>query len=291
MKKTKIIVPALGLLLLSTAASVTGTVAWFAMNASVQAQGLEIRAKSDSVFLLISKTNNTAAAIQAENNNAGFTSVDLGVTGDASKLLPSAHDTIENTADALENGIDHGYALKTNVATTITSAAYAELTEENKALYEQIPGDTNWYYQVADSAGASTSSKIKNYIPLVTNDVDPNYVIHKTVWVTLAVGSNDASNLAVKECNVEALEEATGNSSTITPVKVLVTSATAAVEFGSTGATDNATVLAEDVDDETAIQLDIFLYYNGADAAVYTNNVANLDGAEVSLTFDVNRVQ
>ena len=36
MKKSKVIVPALGLLLLSTAASVTGTVAWFTANKSVE---------------------------------------------------------------------------------------------------------------------------------------------------------------------------------------------------------------------------------------------------------------
>ena len=29
------------------------------------------------------------------------------------------------------------------------------------------------------------------------------------------------------------------------------------------------------------------MYYNGNDAAVYTNNVANLAGASINLTFDV----
>ena len=45
MKKTKVIIPALGILLLSTAASVTGTVAWFSMNNTVTASTMTVKAK------------------------------------------------------------------------------------------------------------------------------------------------------------------------------------------------------------------------------------------------------
>ncbi len=48
MKKTKIIIPALGMLLLSTAASVSGTVAWFSMNASVTVTGMTVTTKVSS---------------------------------------------------------------------------------------------------------------------------------------------------------------------------------------------------------------------------------------------------
>lgn len=44
MKKTKILAPALGILALSMAASVTGTVAWFSSNATVTAEGMKIKA-------------------------------------------------------------------------------------------------------------------------------------------------------------------------------------------------------------------------------------------------------
>ena len=53
MKKTKIIIPAMGLLLLSTAASVSSTVAWFAMNSSVSATNMQIKAKTDNAYLII----------------------------------------------------------------------------------------------------------------------------------------------------------------------------------------------------------------------------------------------
>lgn len=56
MKKTKIVVPALAVLLLSTAASVSGTVAWFSMNTSINVTGMTVTTKVSS-SLQISATN------------------------------------------------------------------------------------------------------------------------------------------------------------------------------------------------------------------------------------------
>ena len=56
MKKTKIIIPAMGMLLLGTAASVTGTVAWFSMNQTVSVNGMQVTTKVSN-NLLISATN------------------------------------------------------------------------------------------------------------------------------------------------------------------------------------------------------------------------------------------
>ena len=64
MKKTKIIIPALGMLLLSTAASVSGTVAWFSMNNSVTVQGMTVTTNVSS-NLLIAETNQEANYTEA----------------------------------------------------------------------------------------------------------------------------------------------------------------------------------------------------------------------------------
>ena len=65
MKKTKIVIPALGLLLLSTAASVTGTVAWFSANTSVNVTGMTVSTKV-SGNLLICSTNIEADYLAAD---------------------------------------------------------------------------------------------------------------------------------------------------------------------------------------------------------------------------------
>ena len=79
MKKTKIIIPSLGLLLLSTAASVSGTVAWFAMNNTVSATGMSVTAKTDAVFLEIQGS---------EDQNYGAT----GTNALNAQLFPVAHE-------------------------------------------------------------------------------------------------------------------------------------------------------------------------------------------------------
>ena len=56
MKKSKILIPALGILVLSTAASITGTVAWFSANNSTKVDGMEVKTKVAG-NMLIAETN------------------------------------------------------------------------------------------------------------------------------------------------------------------------------------------------------------------------------------------
>ena len=74
MKKTKIIIPALGLLLLSTAASVTGTVAWFSSINSVTASSMVIKAKvganlyiKEGASVLLDDLVGASATLSADN--------------------------------------------------------------------------------------------------------------------------------------------------------------------------------------------------------------------------------
>ena len=79
MKKTKIVVPALAVLLLSTAASVTGTVAWFSMNNSVTVTGMSVTTKVSS-NLQIAETN------LEENYGDALTQARSGVLEPASSI-------------------------------------------------------------------------------------------------------------------------------------------------------------------------------------------------------------
>ena len=70
MKKTKIIIPALAVLLLSTAASVSGTVAWFSMNNSVSVNGMAVQTKV-STNLQISESDDVYGD-SLEQSREGF---------------------------------------------------------------------------------------------------------------------------------------------------------------------------------------------------------------------------
>lgn len=89
MKKFKKLIPALCMLLISAVLMGTSTYAWFSMNESVKAEGMQVTAKSNSTYLLITNTKDATGA------NPGAT--DLGVEQkfvDAAKAVyPTAYTT------------------------------------------------------------------------------------------------------------------------------------------------------------------------------------------------------
>lgn len=233
----------------------TSTYAWFSMNTVVKVENMEISAKSTSTYLIIG-TASSATDLQSVN----ATSVDLAPAANESvAVYPSAH-------RASGDGIDlDGSAVVSN---TTTANAVA-----------------NWYTRVADVPSASASTTDATALTSFTD-----YVIHKTVYVILAKGSTAATNLVCSKVTVAAKNTATGNSLTIDPVAVLVTSSSAQNEcFGAQAGTNAlaSNVLAATIDDVTPIAIDIWIYYNGADADVFTNNIANLDAATINLEFSV----
>lgn len=94
MKKFRKLVPALCMLLISAVLLGTSTFAWFSMNTTVTATGMQVTAKTDHTYLLISATNDKDA-LQA-NPTAANREVDFAM-GTASSLAPSAHETFDIT--------------------------------------------------------------------------------------------------------------------------------------------------------------------------------------------------
>ncbi len=226
----------------------TSTYAWFSMNESVSVTGMEIAAKSDSMFLIIGKEDNVTTL-----QNANEITADVAVEGEDLEVYPSAH----RKAD---DGITlTGSAVVTNTETAIAPA--------------------NWYKRVADAPSASASTKAA--AALQTFD---EYVIRKTVYVTLAKGSNAAYNLKLSSLTISG--KAAGKD--LSGVTVLITTSDAAIEFsGAQSAVSSNTVLASTVTANATVAIDFFIYYDGNATAVYTNNIANLTGATITASFTV----
>lgn len=254
MKKAKIIIPALGMLLLSTAASITGTVAWFSMNTQVTATGMQVTAKSDNTFLLISATNTTAETIQAENK----ITVALTVDDTAAKVYPS------KPMEEGEVGVGNLFPDGTAVTDTATAA-----------------DPTNWY--TANSADPTSST-------MDTNSANPlvsfaGYVITKKVYLTVAEGANAANNLKVTPTITAK------GGKTIDAVKILVTTSDGGfATLTSSGTSKDIKGANTNLTDITVLTVNIYIYYDGSVASVYTNNAVNLDGANISLAFNVDAV-
>jgi hypothetical protein len=141
----------------------------------------------------------------------------------------------------------------------------------------------NWYYKTADSPDNSASSTAA--VPLTAANFD-KYVIKRTVYITLAPGSNPATNLVVSAAFASNGTASGNNSNEFAPVKAVVACNGVVVELDKT-TTSSATALAATVTDAALVTVDIYLYYNGADTSVFTQNIANLDGASVNFSFSV----
>lgn len=226
----KKLIPAICMTLIAAVMLASSTFAWFSMNTSVTAEGMQVTAQSNSVYLLISEESELAA-IQGAN------STKVTYSAGSTALFPSAHKEVTNTT----------------AATTLS----------------------NWYYKTADAPDASTSTGSENELSKFDG-----YVLHKTVYIAVAAGSNTAEELKVS-ATITAAE-----SGTITPIRVLVTTTTAVAELSS-ATTSSDVVLAATISNTDVIAVDIFIYYDGNNADVYTNNIANLDGATINLTFSV----
>lgn len=254
MKKFRKLIPALCMLLVSALFVGTSTYAWFSMNTQVTATDMKVTAKSDSIYLLISKDKTTAEGIQGDKLTT------VAINNANTELMPSALATkATNTGVKVENISDYSVA-------------------------------SNWYTAYAQKEDASTV-KMNTEKNLATDGLNfADYVQTYTYTFTLAKGSNDAQNLTVTKCDITTPTDLKKGDNTITPVRVLLVCGNNVVEFDSTGATvDTAAskLLADSVTDSSVVTVKAYVYYNGNDAAVYTNNVANLAGASINLTFDV----
>ena len=245
----------------------TSTFAWFSMNTSVSATGMKLEAKSDNTFLLISSTNNTAAEIQKEN----VISASLEVSDADAKVYASAPALTEDEVKYLTvSGKKVGEEAITVAGEKVVDDATAN-------------APTNWYTATA-AASDNAAMKKDSARQLVSFT---NYVIKRTAYLTVASGANSANNLTITPT---FSQKKTGTD--LAAVKMVVTTSDGgfAVVNSSSKKTDikgNNTALS----DKDVLTVNMYLYYDGNESVVYTNNAANLTGAEITVSFGVDAIK
>ena len=236
MKKTKIIIPALGLLLLSTAASVTGTVAWFAVNGSVTAEGMTVAAKTDNAYLIISAGTTLGGNATTADVSANFTDIQL------KPVKPMAEWTSSNVS-GIETVTNWGTASSSDPSNANASAALTAL--------------------------ANTATLLGN----------GNYVMKQSYMVGLLANSAPAAS----PLRIESVTVPANTGITVVVVCGSNVYTHAATDNDVTGET---LALATAVT-TTGVQIDTYIYIDGSNANVYTNNATNLHGTvELGFTID-----
>ena len=283
MKKTKIIVPALGVLLLSTAASVTGTVAWFSMNNFVTAEGMNVKAKAENGIVI----SNAAAANGYWKDSA--TSLHTSTLEVKPTSTATAATWVHSTSnDAADENTGNDYALLTTAVDSATGAGYVD--ENANSEYDSAT-DSVYYsmhsFYIKSSAQAITNTlyitNVKATLPTTQNSENLNKALRVLVKLNGAATAKVYSPVyAAASYNVATTSGASSvATTTVTPIDASGTNgliATASQEFLA-----NQAIPAND---GTPLQIDVYLYFEGEDPNCISNNLtATLDSINVSVTF------
>ena len=224
MKKTKVIIPALGLLLLSTAASVTGTVAWFSANATVTATGMNVKVKAQEGIVI---ANAAAGTYNASAASAKTTCANL-IPGSTSNLStwftskstdPNNANTQQEYAAAVEwttNDSDasyvvHDFYVRSSAASALTIASY-DVNKVEAKVGDAAPAQV---LSKALRVGIKTEGSSNIYIYAPVTGYTASYTVQPSVGAYTDTGRITVAPIAgttiSKDTSVTSLPANTAN--------------------------------------------------------------------------------
>lgn len=265
MKKFKKLIPAFCMLLISAVLMGTSTYAWFSMNTKVTASGMQVNAKSDDTYLLISSEKTVASEIQTENK----IEAKVTIAEEASKVYACA---------PVRSDTEVGYTATTgkNVdGETITTAGAIVKNEATAAAV------TNWYTARSnDPTKSDIDAKTARQLKAFTG-----YVITQKFYLTVAKGATAATNLSVTATFVA--KETSKNIDALTAIVTTSDGGFAIIDSAKSGTKTDIKGTNTDITDSTVVEVTVYLFVDGTHSTVYTNNVSNLSGATVNFAFEV----
>ena len=277
MKKSKILAPALGVLVLSTAASISGTVAWFTANRTVTASGMSVSAKASSDLYIANSaiSNNawdTAPTLDEIASGKAVTVSNLGHNS-ATELIPSStsnYSTWYYLANSSE--IAPGGGIYTNApgAGKVSSIAYAEATPNSIKDYVYV---ARCYVALKDavSEGKGNLSVTATIAAGTAND-DMLNVLRCAVLIT--DGTNDGT---------AALFSADGDTETkpLTAVDAVAANAVTSTASGSSAQ------IFTSFQSNKVYTVTMFAWFEGQDAECVNANTVASDNYTVGLSFNL----
>ena len=290
MKKTKIIVPALGMLLLSTAASVTGTVAWFAANASVSVTNMQVKAKAEGGVAIAAysytATSVSDSASHGYNDtltNAVFTAplstayTDTATYSQASaaELLPTS--TADTTAWYHANSNSENNYAASGVYQTLAAANLKAdglfVSGDGTAAGTQYKIDAQYFLYQKFSVKATGAGTLSLWVSAITVNGEQNSAaLNDSLRIAVKHGTESVAFFApmYDSSDDTTLYFYNGTARTAgSPVKGLAPNTQIANNSVTTAATD----------------IQIWVYYEGEDENCKTINASDVDTLTISMTF------
>lgn len=249
----KKLIPALCMLLIAAAMLGTSTYAWFSMNTTVTATGMQVKAKSDAKFLQI------AESATGWNDTDPFTSVTISA---ASKALYPTHAFKAIAADR-----------KTATAFDGTDLVWASTYSTDPAQAKEGVGEDNLYTDV-------------------TSSVTTDYALLTTFKVRLkpGVGVTTASNLKVASVSFEAVVQdgtdiTDGLANSLRVLFVCGENKVVWKNGAFVEGTADSLLAASVTNSDTTVNA--YVYFDGEDDSCITNNAVTPDDYKLSFTLSV----
>lgn len=283
MKATKKIVGAACALVAAVALSAGSTFAWFTTNSHVSATGMQITVDTASQYLVI---KGSAQAQDAQGQAVDLTNPDnytkdnlqAQMATTLQKLKPSAHDNFAAVADVTA-------AAKWYTAIGQSASNGAAQTNSKAALNSTtgyVYSDTLYFTMLKVNANQSTVTGNNLCVTSVTaaNLEGESGTMNHAISVIFVCGNN-----IVEYKWDENATTTTGSNTTVTPkyVPYVWDATTSAFKPDATASTK----LADTVTSTEVTQVQVYVYYDGNNTEVKTDNIASLVGAKLTFGFDL----
>ena len=269
MKKSKIIVPALGILVLSTAAAVTGTVAWFTSSNVLNVSGMHASVDAENGIVIANETN-TPWATSASALHTGA-DVDLTLTSTAD--LTNWYHANSDDADKYQAATEYKKLSisKPDAGADGTGLGTAKLNDEDANA-------KNFYllnrFYIQSASGVALANQDINVKNIVVEAGTGSAELDKAIRVAFKYNTTTFIYGAVTGFTAGY----TVNGSTAVTALAPATVSTLA---------DNVTIPAYKEGGDNALEFEVYVYFEGEDAAAKSANItANLDKLAVSFQFE-----
>jgi len=282
-KKSKIIAAAIALLGFSTAASVTGTVAWFTANNVVSATGMSIKAEAEEGIVIAQELASYSDASWKTNVTAAHSGAGLekGFIPTSTSTATAWYHGNSESADTHEAGTDDNAVQAITVTTpTLVSGNGVGTATVNGITGRNIYLLNHFYVQstVPGTGIANQDLVIKNLVAQDSSTDAKALVLDKSLRVLFKLNNAVKIYAPLLEANFEAVGQAGAaeyvNGEDATPDVLL----------------SNSTIPGY-VADSIASCLDVavYIYFEGEDTNCKSANIGTF--ANISISFKLSNIQ
>lgn len=268
MKKTLKLIPAIAMLLISAVMLSTATFAWFSMNTTVSATGMQVKARAEEGLVI----SNAAAGTYDISANSAKTTVAELYPGSTADLVTFLHSTSTNPASA-----NTQQTYTTGTAWTANSGSYG-----NYVVHD-------FYIRSSAAASLTVGSLDVVSVSATVNGGGDLQLLSKSLRVGVKIAGDTTGTPAVQNTYIYA--PVTGATATVSVQK-----AAGAYSSDSSARTDvtaltgstvsNSAVTSIPAKSENGIHVEIYVWFEGEDASCISNNIiATLQQLDVTVVF------